>query len=342
MRSTAGLGVVIVGIAAACGRPSPSASESGRASPPTGRSIEVSDTAISSVLEVAGVAEPSQRATVSTKLTGSVTDVLVREGERVRHGQPLARIDARDLRATRARLRASLADAEAVQRDAVSQARRFRSLYADSAATRVQLEAAETALMRADAAVGAARAAAEELEATSAYADLRAPFSGVVTKRFVDPGAFVAPGSPVATVEDASRLRISVTVTPEMAAGLTRGRHVSATIESVPVDAVVEGVVPSAGALYTVNALVDNGRGSYASGAAATLRLEQGKRRAILLPALALVREGDLTGARVETPDGSELRWIRVAPFADGMVEVLSGLRPGERIVLPEASKEAR
>ena len=82
-----------------------------------------------------------------------------------------------------------------MQADAEVQAGRIRALYADSAATRAQLDQAETGLARADGrAWPAARGMAAELAATASYAEVRAPFAGVVTRRFVDPGSFAAPG----------------------------------------------------------------------------------------------------------------------------------------------------
>jgi RND family efflux transporter MFP subunit len=333
------ISLVCGGLAAGCRSAPPAESASAGAEPAAGRVILVRDTALPSALEAAGIAQPVRQATLATKLMGSVTSVLVEEGARVRAGRLLARIDDRDLQARRSQADASIAEADAVRSDAETQARRMRALFADSAAAQAQLDAAETGLARADAGARAARAAARELEATSAYAEIRAPFDGVVTRRYVDPGAFVAPGAPILTVEDASRLRISVTVAPEAAAGLAPGRRLEATIEGRPVPAAVEGVVPAAGALYTVNALVQNAKGEHPSGAAATLRIAQGERHGILIPIEALVREGDLTGVRVRVGAGSELRWVRTGREVDGAVEVLSGLAGGEHIVIRDAAQ---
>jgi RND family efflux transporter MFP subunit len=334
MRVSRMLGLAF-GLLAACrGQPVPREVATA-AAPPDGRVVPVHDTAVAQVLDLAGIAEPVRRATLATRLMGSVTAVLVQEGDRVRAGQVLARIDQRDLEARRSQVEASVAGAEAVRQDALTQARRMRALYADSAAAQAQLDAAETGLARAEAAARAGRAAAAELEATRAYADVRAPFAGTVTRRHIDPGTFVAPGAPILEVEDASRLRISVAAPPEAARRLTPGQPLPATIEGAAVPATVEGVVPAAGALYTVNALVDNPHGRYASGAAATLGIAQGTRQAVLIPAEALVREGDLTGVRVRADSGTELRWVRAGHEAGGTVEVLSGLDAGERIVVP-------
>ena len=78
--------------------------------------------------------------------------------------------------------------------EAKAQAGRIRALYADSAATKAQLDQAETGLARADAAVANARAMAAELAATASYAEVRAPFAGIVTRRFVDPGVLRGAG----------------------------------------------------------------------------------------------------------------------------------------------------
>jgi RND family efflux transporter MFP subunit len=313
----------------------------GATTPRSGRTVTLADTVISTSIEAAGAAEAIQRAVLATRLMGSVVAIPVREGEGVRRNQLLARVDAREIDARRGQARARIAEAEAIHRDAVTQAERFRGLYADEAATKAQLEAAETGLARAEAGLRTARAMEAELDAAGAYAELRAPFAGTVVQRAVDPGAFVAPGQPIVTVEDASKLRISVTVAPVSAQRLRPGDSVAATIEGVPTTALVEGTVPSAAALYTVNALVNNQAGRFPAGSAATLSIPEGERRALLIPEAALVREGDLTGVRVRGASGFELRWVRVGSRIGGGIEVLAGLRAGEQVLLP-AGEEAR
>jgi len=304
-----------------------------------GTPITVVDTVVDAVLDAAGVAEPFQQATLSTKLTGTVVEVLVREGDVVRAGQPLVRIDARELTAKAAQVAASVVDVTASHREALAQATRIRGLYADSAATKAQLDAAETGLARADAAVRGAQAAAAELRAVTEYAVVRASFGGVVTQRFVDVGAFAAPGAPLVTLQDVARLRVSVSAEPNAVRSLRRGAPISATIEHRAVNAVVEGVVPTpTGNLYTVNAIVPNGDRAILAGSAATLTLPLGRRAALMVPATALRREGDLTGVFVRTAEGDALRWIRVGHVGEQMVEVMSGLRAGEQIVVPNVT----
>lgn len=332
IRNTAGLlGMLLAG----CGGDEPAPATTATVADAGQRTLTVHDTTIASTFESAGVAEPIERAILSTRLMGNVTAVLVREGERVGRGQLLARLDAREIEARRAQTEAGVAAAEAVQADARTHADRIRSLYADSAATRSQLDQAETALARAEAALRTARAAGAELEAVGSYTEVRAPFAGMVTRRFVDPGAFLAPGAPILEIQDASRLRVSVTVPPRVSAALKPGTSLDAVIEGRSARAIVEGVVPVSGnAVYTVNAIVPNPKGELLAGGSATLLIADGTRKAILVPATALLQEGDLTGVRVRTPGGIEVRWVRTASPATGAeVEVLSGLSPGDVIL---------
>ena len=302
-------------------------------------SIAVRDTLLTTVVDAAGTAEPFEQATLSTRLMGSVQQVLVHEGDAVAAGVLLVKIDARDIEARRAQASAQLEQAEAAHREALLMAQRIRALYADSAAPRAQLDAVEAGLARADAAVSQARAGGTEVDAVGAYAEVRSPFAGIVTRRFVDPGAFAAPGAPLVTVENGGRLRVTVSAGPETVRGLRRGMALDVAIEGQPARGTVEGIVPSgSGATYTVNAIVENPGRRFLPHSAATLAIPAGgARRVVVVPASAVTRDGDLTGVRLVQDGRSELRWVRLGRQVGPDVEVLSGLAAGDRIVLSPA-----
>jgi len=308
---------------------------------PTGRILTVHETAVTAVLNASGTARPVQVATLSTKLMGSVTSVEAREGERVEEGRVLAEVDAREMNAQRDQATAALASADAEFRDARTQATRMRALYADSAAPKADLDRVEVGLVRAEAARQTAVAALASINATAGYASIRAPFAGLVVKRYVDPGTFVAPGSPIIDVQDDSRLRISVSTPSPVAARISRGSRIDATVEGVHVIATVEGVVPAGtGAIYTVNALVPNAEHRLPANGAATLAIATGKQNVMLVPIAAVFRQGDLTGVRLSGAKGPELRWLRVGRTTGSEVEVLSGLSDGDRVLVPAAGAQ--
>lgn len=319
---------------AACTRPAPAPTTASLGAS-SAESVPVLDTVIPATVEAAGIAAPIEQATLSTRLMGTVTEVLVREGDAVRRGQVLVRLDTRDLAAKDDQVRAGLAAAEAQATEAERYAVRIRALYADSAAPKAMLDNAESGLAQAKAGLAQARGAQAELAAVAQYGAVRAPFDGVVTKRFVDPGAFAAPGAPLVTVEDARTLRVSVTTTPDLARGIARGRMIEARIEETPAVAKVEGVVPApGGGLYTVNALVTDRDGRYSSGGAAVLLVPRGTRRALFVPQAAIARQGDLTGVRVLEAGAPTLRWVRLGDARGDQVEVLSGLQGRERVAV--------
>jgi RND family efflux transporter MFP subunit len=301
-----------------------------------GVALEVRQTVTTESFDAPGTAQPFQEAVLSTRLMGTVREVLVREGSRVGSGAVLLRLDAAELDAKAAQVAAQVGGAEAMLSEAERQAARIRALYADSAATRAQLDAAQTGVAGARAALEAARAGGAELAAVRSYATLRAPFAGFITSRRVDPGALAAPGAPLLVIQDAERLRIGVQVPTEVARLVGQGDTLTVTIGGATLVGRVEGVVPApTGNLAIVNVVVGNPGTRVLPGSAATVAIPIGERSVLLVPAAAVVREGDLTGVRVRTADGDLLRWIRVGASHGEMVEVLGGLTAGTTIVVP-------
>jgi cobalt-zinc-cadmium efflux system membrane fusion protein len=140
------------------------------------------------------------------------------------------------------------------------------------------------------------------------------------------------------TVQDGDQLRIVASATPDVAGRLRRGQRIDALIENRPATAVVEGVVPSAsGNLYTINALVSNAGGSFMPGSTATLLVALGSRSALVVPSNAVIHEGELTGITVRSPAGDEVRWVRLGRSSGSFVEVDSGLRAGDVVIVPAA-----
>jgi len=296
------------------------------------------DTLVPDDVEAPATTEPVLSAVLSTKLMGRVMEVRVLEGDVVAAGAVLVRLDDRDLAARREQADAGVRAADAAHNEARLQADRLRSLFADSAAPRAHLDAAEAGLVRAEQAVRGARAMAAEVEALTDYAEVRAPFGGVIVQSLVDPGAFVAPGMPLVRIEDPSRLRVVAAVPPSTASAVHRGSRVGVSIEGTSITGTVEGVVPVSGAaLVNVQVLVGNASRRFSSGSAATVSVPGAPRKALLVPLTALVRNGDLAGVRVSVGGRPVTRWVRLGRERAGAVEVLSGLKAGDSIVVPAA-----
>ena len=311
-------------------------SQAGSCRQEPGTAVAAHDSLIPDGILAQGTAEAVRRADLSTRLMGRVLSVTVQEGQTVRAGQILARIDADELSARSQGVASALSGAKAQAELARTSVKRMRALYADSAVTRAALDQAEAELTRAEAGLSQAHAQGAEVRSVAAYASLAAPFSGRLARRLVDPGALAAPGMPLLTVEDVSQLRVRVNASPEAVAGLRNGQILSAQVGGRETTARIEGIVPApVGNLMMVNALVDNPGGALPSGVSASLLLPRGTRRALLVPSLALRREEELTSVLVRQGSCDALRWVRVGVTVGDNAEVLSGLRPLEFVVVP-------
>lgn len=334
---TSALLIATAAIGAACS-PADTRSAEAATSSPAGATAIATDTLLADALVLPGTAAAIREATLSTKLMASISAVLVTEGARVSAGQPLVELDARDIAAKAEQADAGVRAAEAAQREAAQYAERIRGLFADSAATPAQKDAAEAGLARANAAAAQARGAARELGTLAAYSRVTAPFAGIIVRRHVDPGAFAAPGAPLLTIQDDAQLRIRVDAPLETARGLARGATVDVAISGIARRATVEAVVPSAGNVYTINAIVPNGDRHLMAGSPATVAVTRGTRRGLAIPTAALTRDGDLVGVTIRQNGQSIRRWVRTGVTSGTLTEITAGLVAGDVVVLPETN----
>ncbi|BDG10341.1 efflux RND transporter periplasmic adaptor subunit [Anaeromyxobacter paludicola] len=276
---------------------------------------------------VAGSLAAERRATLSTRLAAQVRQVAVEEGQRVRKGQLLVRLDDADLRGQCRAAETALAAARA-------QESRMQRLEAERAATRSELELAASQRAQAEAAVTAARA-------SLGYTEIRAPFDGTVQARRVQAGDLVGPGQPLVELE-AGGLEVQVTLSEEEAAGLRIGTRLRFQADGKDGRALVTGLATGADPLShrrSLRARVVEGAAGLASGAFARVELPAAggpaaaARAGLWVPRSAVVERGDLTGVFVLDRGRAELRWLAVGEAAGDRIPVRAGLAPGEQVI---------
>jgi RND family efflux transporter MFP subunit len=290
-------------------------------------------------IEASGVVEAWRRVSPGTKVMGRIEEVRVREADRVRSGQLLAKLEDRDLRAAVDQARAGIAMAEAQGANAEAQYVRMVELESRGSATIKNLEDAVAARDLARASVAKAMADLAAAEAMLAYAEVRSPIDGWVVSRTVERGDMAVPGQAFFTIEDLGRVKVVVRVPETDVLGLTAGKPAEAEIDvlgevfAVTIDRVVPSGDP-ASRTFAVELVLDNSDGRIKSGMFARARFARGERLAVSLPESALVRRGQLEGVFVVTDGRVALRWVKTGRADDGRVEVLSGLDSGERYVV--------
>lgn len=320
-----------------------------------------------------GTVSARMSATLSAKVMGEIRKLRVREGDRVTAGDVLVEID--DSRLSAGLRQAEAALAEAVQAVRASEAslsaarasaelaektyRRYETLFASDS---VSLQEFDEVMSRKDQAMGAlsqaesmhgasknrvSQAQAARAQAKTAFDDATviAPYDAIVTGRMVDEGDLAAPGTPL--------VRLETTGTAEVHMALPES-----DIGHVRVNDLLEVVIPSigdaafGGTVKTVNASADPATRSFLvkiglpegagvqAGMFARVRVPVGHARMILVPEGAVVHHGQLSGVYIVDEGGiARFRLIRPGRTVDGEVEVLAGLKSGDRYVEhPDAS----
>lgn len=326
-------------------------------------------------LEAGGVISALETASISSRIVATIADISVKAGDRVRVGDVLIRIDAQDIvehtqqaRAAAlaaekalAQARTAEAAADADQRLAAAWHQRITALHARNSATDQERDEAEARLKGAaarvagaqaatelaDANIVSARAAVAAATATESYAVLRAPFNGLITERLVDPGTLAAPGMPLLRIESDGLRQAVARVDEARVSYVHPGDRVDVEIDAAGEsgdDASVQGTVAEVARAvgadqrsFTVKVTLPH-TVVERTGTFARVIFKGAPRRALVVPASAIRRQGQVASIFVVQEGIARLRLVQTGPPLNDGVEVLSGLDSGESIVIAPAA----
>lgn len=317
----------------------------------------------SAVLELPAQLLPNEDRTerLGSPVQARVVAVHIQFGDVVRRGEPLVTLQSREASAARADLNkatAELNSRRAVANYARAAKERAERLLAAKAIGRQELERAaaddeiaQAALAQAEAEVERARAAVDQLGLASSDGTivLRASRPGTVLSRDAVPGAVAEPGTPLVSIADTGTLWLDVSSADPRAVALRKSARVRFRIPAFP-DETFESEVQSVGGALdpltravTIRALVKNPDGRLRPGMFATAWIELGaSREAMLVPEDAVQLLDEKPVVFVARPDGSggaafERRDVEVGKAAGAGSHILSGLKPGETVVVEGA-----
>jgi len=292
------------------------------------------------LITLSGFVEPVSRTSPAARMMARVIEVNVREGDRVQADQILIRLDTRDLLARKRQAKAAVDSASTTLDVAQRNLERMRNLQNSGAVSRHQMETYEVAYAQANAAAAAALAGLDELDVNLSYAVVRAQFSGVIVRKMAEKGNMVVPGQPLFIIEDDSRLRIVAPVGTDLAKGLKPGQILMVRMGGDTIKSTIEGVL-SSGSIEApglrVQLLIDNPQRCFKTGTLAVVEvpLENTMATNLLIPKVALIEKGRLTGTFVVTKDRTaRLHWLILGESSDDMVSVLSGLQEADRVII--------
>jgi RND family efflux transporter MFP subunit len=285
--------------------------------------------------------EAVHQSTVSAQIAGRVVDLRFDVGDYVNKGEVIVRIDQRAASQALAASEAQVLEAQAALANARAQYERSKQLLSQRFISQAALDQAESAYRAAQARVSALIAGAGQAATERSFATVVAPYSGVVSARHIELGEMATPGRPLMTGFDPSTLRVVATVPQAQVAAIQAGGKARIEVPSLGrwVDVKQMTIVPAADPrTHTTRIRLElpaEVRGVY-PGVYARAHFVIGKAPRLLAPRAAVLRRSEVTAVYVVDGQGrARLRQVRLGSAGDeNSVEVLAGLKPGERVAL--------
>jgi membrane fusion protein, multidrug efflux system len=296
---------------------------------------------------------------IGSKLLARVVEVNLKAGQKVKKGDVLVRLDDTDLQAKLQQTKAAVASIEAVRNQAATDEKRYASLIESRAISRQEYEKTVLALRSATADLRRAQETVNEVQATLDWATVRSPIDGTVIDKKVDAGDMVTPGQMLLTLFDPTRMQLVASVRESLTRRLQVGQSIGVKVEGLnkQCSGTVSEIVPeaqSASRAFQVKVTGPCPTGIY-SGMFGRILVPLEEEQVLVIPRQAVRTVGQLELVEVVEKGKTVQRAIRVgrnlgdlkeldsrvigAHVLGEQVEVLSGLREGEQVVMPAGSQ---
>lgn len=301
---------------------------------------QVKATSSNTLFETSGSIEAGINATISTRLMGEVSKVFVKIGDNVRQGDLLLSINSADLKAKKAQVNAQISQANSAFINAKKDYERFTQLFKEKSASQKELDNITTNFEQAKAGLEAAKQMQNEVQANLAYANILAPFDGIITGKYINSGDLANPGMPLLSLENNANYLVKTYVNESQIGQIKNGEKVQVIIKSS--NKQLTGVISEisisstdSGGLYLVKIALTNPEMVY-SGMFASIAFSNSETSTstLFIPKSALIYQGQLTGVyTVSLQNTAILRWLRIGKIEGNQIEILSGLNPNEKII---------
>jgi RND family efflux transporter MFP subunit len=293
--------------------------------------------------ETSGTVKAKNVGVIASKIMGSVTSVAVQEGQHVGRGQTLLTIDDSEI-AQKAKAAASAVESARQQKQLADVTfSRYAKLYEEKALSGQEFDQVETQKKIAESELERAKAMLREAQTYQEYAHVRAPFAGVVTGKKIDAGSMAMPGMQLFTVEDTSAFLVEAAVDEKLSSRIKAGTPVELVIAALNQTAKgkVSEIVPAIDPMsrtFIVKVAV-SGAG-LKTGIYAKVMMPIGTRDALTVPVSSIVEKGQLSGVYAVDAKGIiAYRLVRTGKHFGSNLEILSGLNPGDKIIVSGADK---
>ncbi|MCG8588899.1 MAG: efflux RND transporter periplasmic adaptor subunit [Proteobacteria bacterium] len=293
-------------------------------------------------IEATGELVAQEHATLSAEVGGRVTSIVVDEGAAVEADAVVLEIDPERHALERTSQAAGVAESEAKLRESEREVKRIRSLHQRKAASDAQLDQAETDLRLARARLEAAQSRLALAERALRDSSVRAPFAGLIARREVSVGELVSRGQAIVELVALDPIEVEFHLTELESAEARVDGAVSVRVAPYPDEvfqgrvSVVSPTIDPRTRTLRVKAVLENVDGRLRPGLFARVDLGVAVREQVpMVPEEAILQRSDGSVLFVLVSDEQvERRVVTTGVYREGRVEVVSGVRAGERVVV--------
>ncbi len=307
--------------------------------------------------ETSGTIKAKNVSIISSRLMGTVTKIMVREGDRVKAGDILIFIDDSDSAQKKIAAEAGYIESQKALEASMNHKNlaeitfeRYAKLYEEKVISQQEFDQIKTQkniaaieYERTQQAVRRAEAVKGEALAYYGFTKIKAPYTGIVTSKKIDVGTMAVPGTPLMVVEDSSQFKVEVSVDERLYKSLVKGAGVLIIIPSTKekIEGKIARIAPAidlSTRTFNVEILVKDVQ--LRTGLYAKVLIPEGKREAVLLPKKAVVEKGQLTGVYLVNEKGViSYNLVKTGKIYGEEVEILSGLNKNGKIIVEGLEK---
>lgn len=299
---------------------------------------------VSKSIELPAELLPYESADLTARIEGYIKDIKVDIGDKVKKGQTLAIIDAPEVRTKSAEYESALSSAQSryqSSKDLYDRLNKASQAKTSGIVAPVDLEKARNQKLADSAAYQSARSLAQSYKQVAGYLVISAPFSGVITARYADPGALVSQAAPIFTIQNTESLRLRVAVPELYVSAGTTDKEVNFRVQSNPNKVFSALLVRKSGAIDPKNrtetweyrfANSDNGlkAGSFAY---VKLNLERGTPSFVVAPGAIATNQERKFVIAVKN-DKAEWIDVRQGMSTEKGIEIFGELTKGDTLVI--------
>jgi len=318
--------------------------DSAHQSPPQNRNLPIMSVSVGAPVEytTVGSVVSDQRVDVTSRLTGYIRTISVQEGDRVRRGQLLVRLDPSDVEGGIRQAQAAVTAADAAFRDAEADKGHFQQLFEHGTISENEFRKMSLKDEAAREALNQARAGLDVARAQLTYSVIASPSDGTVVDRPKRPGDLALPGVPILTLESGHALMfdafVDVGEDKTSLSAFAVGKPVEVRIDGLatPLKGTVSRFIPSADPTtrsYQIKIALPEKAG-LTPGMFGRAVFQTGESKVPVIPRKAVVERGGLSGVYVvDRENKAQFRWLRTGREWSDRIEVTAGLQAGERLV---------